>query len=210
MSSAHEGELATLRVELDRRGPTPPGIEAKCVKLRSRVAGMEDELAYLTQRFATLDHTWNEERAALEAGRAKASSKANGLAPELAQAKAYIHSTLSIEYGREGDKHIDLQLAFYRLQTKLAEREEALRVATIKVGTLRALLEIERQGSTSDSTMERELVRLRHSHDRLKMIARDLGFDTTELLHTHAHDDPILPTSFGRLCQAMFDRLSHV
>jgi len=42
------------------------------------------------------------------------------------------------------------------------------------------------------------------------MIARDLGFDTIELLHTHAYDDPILPTSFGRLCQAMFDRLSQV
>ena len=28
---------------------------------------MEDELAALTRRFATLDHTWDEERAALEA-----------------------------------------------------------------------------------------------------------------------------------------------
>ena len=51
-------------------------------------------------------------------------------------------------------------LAFCRLQAKLAKREEALKVATVEVGTLRALLETERQGCTSDSTMERELVHL--------------------------------------------------
>lgn len=44
---------------------------------------MEDELAAFTQRFSTLDHTWVEERAALEAGRAEASSGANGLVLEL-------------------------------------------------------------------------------------------------------------------------------
>ena len=45
--------------------------------------GLEDELAALTQRFAALDHTLDEERAALEAGRAAASSRADDLALEL-------------------------------------------------------------------------------------------------------------------------------
>ena len=31
MNSAHESELTTFRVELDRRGPTPLGTEAECV-----------------------------------------------------------------------------------------------------------------------------------------------------------------------------------
>ena len=83
-------------------------------------------------------------------------------------------------------------------------------VATAEVGTLQALLETERQGSTSDSIMERELVHLLHSHNRLREIARDLSFNAAELLRTHAHDDLILRTSFGRLCQAVFDRLGHV
>ena len=85
-----------------------------------------------------------------------------------------------------------------------------MRVAITEVGTLRAFLETERQGFTSDSTMERELVRRRHSHDRLREIARDLGFDVAGLLLTHAHDDPILCTGFRRLCQAMSNRLGHV
>ena len=51
----------------------------------------------LTQRFATLDHTWVKERAALEASRTKTSRRANGLALELVQAKAYIYSTLRME-----------------------------------------------------------------------------------------------------------------
>ena len=65
---------------------------------------MEDELATLTQRFATLDHTWDEERATLEAGRVAASSQADDLALELLQARSYIHSALSTEYWRKGDK----------------------------------------------------------------------------------------------------------
>ena len=68
----------------------------------------------------------------------------------------------------------------------LAEREKALRVTTAEVGTLQALLETERQSSTSDPTMERELICLRNSHDRLKEVARDLGFDAIRLLRTHA------------------------
>ena len=51
----------------------------------------------LTQGFATLDHSWDEERAVLEARRAKASNMADGLTLELVQARAYIHSTLSME-----------------------------------------------------------------------------------------------------------------
>ena len=43
-----------------------------------------------------------------------------------------------------------------------------MRVATTEVGTLQALLGIERQGPTFDFMIERELVRLRHSHDKLK------------------------------------------
>ena len=85
-----------------------------------------------------------------------------------------------------------------------------MRVAIAEVGTLQALLEIERQSSTSDPTMEWELVRLQHSHNRLREVARDLGFDTAGLLRIHAQDDPILHTSFGRLCHAVSDRLSHV
>ena len=57
MSSAHESELGTLKVELDRKGPALPNTEAECVRLRSRVVGLEDELADLTRRFAALDHT---------------------------------------------------------------------------------------------------------------------------------------------------------
>ena len=90
-------------------------------------------------------------------------------------------------------------MAFCRLQTELAKEEEALRVATVKVVTLQALLGIERYRFTFSSTMKRELVRLRYSHDKLREIARDLGFDATGLLCTHAHDDPIFHTRFGRL-----------
>ena len=40
----------------------------------------------------------------MEAGRAEESSKADGLALELVQSKVYIHSTLSMEYGQEGNE----------------------------------------------------------------------------------------------------------
>ena len=73
-----------------------------------------------------------------------------------------------MEYGREGDEPSEPQRAFRLLQTELAEREEALRVAIAKLGTLQALLETERQSSTFDPIMERELVHLRHSHYRLR------------------------------------------
>ena len=115
-----------------------------------------------------------------------------------------------MKYGQEGNEPSKPQLAFRRLQIELTEREEALRVATTEVGTLQALLETERQGSTSDSIMEKKLVRLWHSHDRLREISKDLEFDAAGLLRTHAQDDPILCTSFGRLCQAVSDHLGHV
>ena len=57
MSNAYESELATLRAKLDRRRLAPPHTETEYVQLRSHVMGLEDELANLTQRFATLDHT---------------------------------------------------------------------------------------------------------------------------------------------------------
>ena len=53
--------------------------------------GLEDEIAALTRRFSTLDHTWDEERAALEASRAKVGSWIDGLALELVQVRSYIH-----------------------------------------------------------------------------------------------------------------------
>ena len=160
MSNAHKSKLRSLQAELDYRGPIPLGTEAEYVQLRSQVVGLKDELVNLTQRFAALDNTWDEERVALEAGKAETSSRADGLALELVQAKAYIHSTLSMEYGQDGDEPSEMQLAFRCLQTELAEREKALRVATKKVGTLQALLETGKQGSTSNSTIEKELVHL--------------------------------------------------
>ena len=49
-----------------------------------------------------------------------------------------------MEYRREGDKPSESQLAFRHLQTELAKKEKALRVATAKVGTLWVLLETKR------------------------------------------------------------------
>ena len=42
ISDAHENELTTLRIELDKRGPAPLSIEAECVQLRSQVTGLEE------------------------------------------------------------------------------------------------------------------------------------------------------------------------
>ena len=85
-----------------------------------------------------------------------------------------------------------------------------MRVATIEVGTLQALHDIERQGYTSSPSMERELVRLQHSYGRLREIARDLGFDAIGLLCTYSLDDLILLISFRRLCKVVSDCLGHV
>lgn len=74
IGSVQDSELATHRAELDRRGPSLPSTKTECIHLRSWVTGLEDELADLTQRFATLDHSRDKERATLEADRGKASS----------------------------------------------------------------------------------------------------------------------------------------
>ena len=79
-----------------------------------------------------------------------------------------------------------------------------MRVAIVEVGTLQALLETERQGSTSNSTMERELVHLQHLHDKLRKVAKDLGFYATRLLCTNAFNDLILHISFRRLLYAEY------
>jgi len=101
-------------------------------------------------------------------------------------------------------------LAFLHLQVEVDEKEEALRVATAKVGTLQALLDTKRKGCTSSLSMERELVRLRNLYGQLREIARDLGFDAAGLLCTHSSNDPILLIGFGVLCRIVSDRLRHV
>ena len=58
--------------------------------------------------------------------------------------------------------------------------------------------------------MERELVRLRHSHGQLREISRVLGFDVVQLLRTHSSDDLILLTGFGTICRVVSDHLGHV
>jgi len=83
MSSMQESELVALKAKLNWSGLAPPSIEAECVQLRSRVVGLDDELASLTRRSTALDHTWDEKRAALEVSRAEANSRANDLALEL-------------------------------------------------------------------------------------------------------------------------------
>ena len=157
----------------------------------------------LTQRFTILGQTSDEERAIVEA------SWDDDLELGLLKARSFIHSTLSSEYGL-ADEPSEPQLDFRHLQAKVAENEEALRFATTKVGTLQALLDIERQGYTSGPSMERELVRLRHSYGRLREIARDLSFNAARLLRTHSLDDPIPLTGFGVLCKTMADPLGHI
>ena len=66
---------------------------------------------------------------------AEVSSKADDLALRLLEARSFIHSTLSLEYGLAVEPS-EPQLAFRRLQAEVAEKEEALRVATVEVGTL--------------------------------------------------------------------------
>lgn len=90
----------------------------------------------LTQRFSAIDHSWDEEGVALEANRGEASSRADSLVLGL-------YSFL-FEHGVRTRGRSELQLAFCCLQTKLAKREKALRVATAEVGALQALLKTER------------------------------------------------------------------
>ena len=114
MGRTYEAELTTLRAELEQRGSAPSAIEVECIQLKSRVTSLKIELADLTQRFIVLDQTRDKERATLKASHAKASSKANDLAMMLLQAKSYIHSTLSLEYGL-ADEPSEPQLAFHYL-----------------------------------------------------------------------------------------------
>ena len=101
-------------------------------------------------------------------------------------------------------------MALRHLQVEVAKKKEALRGATTKVGTLQALLDIDRQGCTSSPSMERELVRLRHSHGRLREIVRDLGFNAIGLLRTYSSDDPIHLIGFGRLYRAISNHLGRI
>ena len=96
---------------------------------------LESELVDLTQRFTILGLTRDDERAMIEAGCAKVSSRVDYLAMRLVQARFYIHYTLNLEYGSV-DESNEPQLAFHRLQAEAAEKEEALRVATIEISTL--------------------------------------------------------------------------
>ena len=64
---------------------------------------------------AVIDHAWDEERATLKADGVEASSRADSLALELVQVRAYIHSTLSMEYRRKGDDPSEPQLTFHHL-----------------------------------------------------------------------------------------------
>jgi len=104
------------------------------------------------------------------------------------QARSYIHSTLSLEYGSANEPS-EPQLAFHRLQVKVAKKKEAFRATIAKISTLQILLDTERQGYTSSPSLERELVHLRHSYSKLSKIARDLGFDAARLLHTYSSND---------------------
>ena len=120
---------------LKQRSLVPLAIEMECTQLRSQVASLESELANLTQRFTILDQMRDEERAIVEACRSEAISRADDLALRLLEAKSFIHSTLSLDY-RLADEPSEPQLAFCRLQAKVAEKYEALRVATAEIGTL--------------------------------------------------------------------------
>ena len=60
------------------------------------------------------------------------SSRVDDLAMRLVQARSYIHSTLSLEYGLV-DEPSEPQLAFHRFQAEVVEKEEAMRVATVEI-----------------------------------------------------------------------------
>jgi len=145
----------------------------------------------------------------MEARRAEASNKADDLALRLLEARSFIHSTLSLEYGPTNEPSKP-QLTLRHLQVEVAKKKEALRVATTEVGTLQALLDIERQGYTSSPSIERELVRLQHSHGRLREIVKDLGFNAIGLLRTYSSDDPILLIAFGRLYRVISNHLGRI
>ena len=116
---------------------------------------------------------------------------------------------MSLKYGSV-DEPNEPQLTFCRLQAKVAEKGEAMRVATVEISILQVLLDTERQSCTSNANLEKELVFLQHSYSKLSDIARDLGFNAAGLLCTQSLDDPIHITGFGVLCRVMSDCLGHV
>ena len=81
----------------------------------------------------------DEERAIVEASRAKVSSKVDDLALRLLEARSFIHPTLSLEYGPT-DEHSEPQLAFHRFQAEVVEKEEALRVVLQRLAPCRLCL----------------------------------------------------------------------
>ena len=83
----------------------------------------------------------------MEASRIKASSRADKLALRLLESRSFIHSTLSLEYEPVYEPS-EPHLAFRQHQAEVVEKE-ALKVATVEVGTLQALFDTERQSSTS-------------------------------------------------------------
>ena len=93
----------------------------------------------------------------MEASHAESSSRADDLSLRLLETRSFIHSTLSLEYGLV-DKPREPQSVFRCLQTEVAVKKEELRVATVEVGILQAILDTERQSSTSSPTLKRELV----------------------------------------------------
>ena len=145
----------------------------------------------------------------MEFSRNEASGRAANFALRLLEARSFIHSTLSLEY-KLADEPSEPWFIFCCLQVEVAEKEEAMKAAIAEVGTLQALLNTKRQDYTSSPSMERELVQLRHSYDRLREIARDLGFDAVRLLRTYSLDDPILLIDFRVLYKTMADYLGHV
>ena len=93
----------------------------------------------------------------MEASHAESSSRADDLSLRLLETRSFIHSTLRLKYGLV-DKPREPQSVFRCLQTEVAAKKEELRVATAEVGILQAILDTERQSSTSSPTLERELV----------------------------------------------------
>jgi len=60
---------------------------------------LESELGDLTQRFTILGQMRDKERAIEKASRTEESNRANDLALRLLEARSFIHSTMSLEYG---------------------------------------------------------------------------------------------------------------
>jgi len=62
-------------------------------------------------------------------------SRADDLELSLLEARSFIHSSFSFEYGL-ADEPSEPQLAFRHLQAEVVKKVEALRIAITEVGTL--------------------------------------------------------------------------